>query len=130
MLEKWPDSNIRIVDLFQHPTIDTQASLIHAENQQSINQNIIPPKVEMCIPTATHKDVAIIGIAGRFPGASNPDEFYQLLLDQKEALSLFPETSNTSATLPDTKHVPVRGALLDVNYFDFSHWGIPEDEAR
>jgi acyl transferase domain-containing protein len=84
----------------------------------------------MFIPTATHKDVAIIGIAGRFPGASNPDEFYQLLLDQKEALSLFPETSNTSATLPDTKHVPVRGALLDVNYFDFSHWGIPEDEAR
>lgn len=36
-------------------------------------------------------DIAIIGIATRFPNANNPDEFWENLIKEKESVYSFPE---------------------------------------
>jgi acyl transferase domain-containing protein len=41
------------------------------------------------ISNGSPKDIAIIGIAGRFPGAKNVTEFWHNLIGGKESLSTF-----------------------------------------
>ncbi|KAJ6487589.1 non-ribosomal peptide synthetase [Mycena sanguinolenta] len=129
---KWPNSSIGIVDLFQHPTIQSQTSLVlEKDHMQSLEPTIAPPKSKIAANFnsfgTTRQDVAIIGIAGRFPGALNAEELYQLLLDQTEAFSFLP--SNLEMC-PGSKYVPVRGVLPDVHHFNYTHRGITEDTAR
>lgn len=39
-----------------------------------------------------HEPIAIIGIGCRFPGANNPDQFWQLLVEGKDAITKVPAT--------------------------------------
>ena len=51
--------------------------------------------------TALDADIALIGMACRFPGASNPDEFWQLLVNGVEAIdTLSVEDSGRRASMP------------------------------
>ncbi|KAJ6577997.1 hypothetical protein B0H19DRAFT_1253292 [Mycena capillaripes] len=132
MSERWPNVSVNLLDLFHHCTIQSQAKYIAA----SVEIGCLPgalapaevPSIVEC-PAVAHIDIAIVGIAGRFPGASTPHDFYQLLLDRKEAMSSFPDIPADSVIFPGGKYVATRGALLDIEHFDSAGWGIKEDEA-
>lgn len=70
--------------------------------------------------------VAVIGMAGRFPGAANPDEFWENLIAGKDCVSRFPGRSDSS----NSKYVGARGILDDVSSFDASFFGIYPKEAE
>lgn len=63
----------------------------HTRSEKQIAENVVefpkPPK--HVIHDA--QDIAVIGLAGRYPGANNIDEFYQNLLDSRNNISSFPE---------------------------------------
>ena len=92
----------------------------------------------MSIPiTSAHQngsEIAIIGIAGRFPGAKNIDEFWQNLQSGIESVSIFTDeellaSGVDAATLNNPKFVKARAVLEDVELFDASFFGFNPREA-
>ncbi|WIM94408.1 beta-ketoacyl synthase N-terminal-like domain-containing protein [Actinoplanes oblitus] len=64
--------------------------------------------------------IAVIGMAGRFPGAGTVDEFWQNLLDGRDAI--------TRVAVP--AGVAARGLLDRPEWFDAGYFGIPPAVAR
>ena len=79
--------------------------------------------------------VAIVGMAGKFPGARNVAEFWRLLQAGLETITRFePGTLEASgledpASVADPNYVPARGILDGVDLFDAEFFGINPREA-
>lgn len=75
-------------------------------------------------------EVAVIGFAGRFPGARNTDEFWRNLREGVESISFFtPDEMLASGVGPENfeapEYVPAKAIvqdieLFDANFFDYS----------
>ncbi len=82
------------------------------------------------------ESVAIIGLAGRFPGARNVEEFWENLVEGRETLSFFsdgeldPAASEEMAARAQPNYVRSRGILEDVEMFDAAFFGINPSEAE
>jgi phthiocerol/phenolphthiocerol synthesis type-I polyketide synthase E len=79
--------------------------------------------------------IAIVGMAGRFPGARNIDEFWRNLRDGVEAISFFTEeelrsAGVDSALLSDPSYVRANATMEDTELFDASFFGINHREAE
>ncbi|MGO9203154.1 MAG: type I polyketide synthase [Limisphaerales bacterium] len=76
--------------------------------------------------------VAIIGMAGRFPGANNVDAFWQNLVEGVDSISHFSDTelevSREQASQPT--YVKARGVLEGVDLFDAAYFNITQREAE
>ncbi|HEX4141454.1 MAG TPA: polyketide synthase, partial [Candidatus Methylacidiphilales bacterium] len=81
------------------------------------------------------KGIAIIGMAGRFPGAANIDEYWRNLVAGVESVSRFTEDELTASGLDvealrkDPSFVPCRGILTDVEDFDAGFFSMSANEA-
>jgi acyl transferase domain-containing protein len=79
--------------------------------------------------------IAIVGMAGRFPGARNIDEFWQNLLQGVESITFFSE-EDMIASGPDPqllrhpRYVNAHGVMEDIEYFDASFFGFSPREAE
>jgi len=80
--------------------------------------------------------IAIVGIAGRFPGANNVLEFWRNLLAAEETIStLSDEQLRASGLDPEAlrsggSYVPRRGLLDKPAHFDTAFFGISPREAE
>ncbi|MGC9440836.1 SDR family NAD(P)-dependent oxidoreductase [Streptomyces sp. WG5] len=76
--------------------------------------------------------IAVIGMAGRFPGAPDIDAYWRLLTDGAEAVRpVPPERWDTSAQLDPARKIPSVAALLDdIDQFDPGFFGISPREAE
>lgn len=79
--------------------------------------------------------IAIIGMAGRFPGAPTLDQFWRNLRDGVESLTSFSDeeliaNGISPAVLSKPSYVKVRGVLDDVDLFDASFFGFSPREAE
>lgn len=104
--------------------------LVFVSNEQThmnlcqINQN-----------TSVNDDIAIIGMAGRFPGSANIDELWDNLYEGKEMSSLVDEKDLIDAgldplLLKDPAYVNVSYALEDYDKFDAHFFGYTPKEAE
>ncbi len=80
-------------------------------------------------------EIAVIGMACRFPGAENLDAFWQNLQDGVESIARFSEDELRAAGvapehLNDPAYVNARGILPDIEYFDASFFGYSPREAE
>ncbi len=80
-------------------------------------------------------DIAIVGMAGRFPGARDLDEFWRNLRDGVESISFFSRRELEAAGIdPDLlsqpNYVPAAGVLEDVDLFDAPFFGFNAREAE
>jgi acyl transferase domain-containing protein len=80
-------------------------------------------------------DVAVVGMALRFPGADSPEEFWDNLLAGRESLVEISEEQLRAAgvsesTLADPDYVRVRPLLRDPDLFDAEHFGLTPREAQ
>ncbi|MFC0039503.1 SDR family NAD(P)-dependent oxidoreductase [Actinomadura rayongensis] len=85
--------------------------------------------------TAVETDVAIIGMAGRFPGADDLDAFWRLLSEGREGISRFGRDELAAAGVParlldDPAFVPAHGVIPDVDLFDTGYFEFTPAEAR
>jgi acyl transferase domain-containing protein/acyl carrier protein len=90
---------------------------------------------EMTNPDRTGLEVAIIGMAGRFPGARTVDQFWQNLRDGVESISFFTdqelEAAGISSTvLNDPNYIKAGGVLENIELFDASFFGYSPREAE
>src|SRR5205823_3448387 len=79
--------------------------------------------------------VAVVGMAGRFPGARSVEEFWRNLRDGVEAISFFTDEELLAAgigraQLATPGYVRARGVLEDVELFDAGFFGYSPREAE
>ncbi|MCP1386526.1 polyketide synthase [Runella salmonicolor] len=111
-----------ITKLYQFPT-PSGISIFLAGNEKKFELPAAP------FSDTKQKDVAIIGMACRFPGADTIDEFWNILVNGQETVRFFtPQELNKN--IPDTlkrdpSYVPVRGIIDGIKEFDADFFGIP-----
>ena len=84
---------------------------------------------------STGLEVAVIGMAGRFPGARSIQEFWQNLRQSVESIAPLNDeqllAQGVSAeTLADPNYVKVAGLIEDVDLFDAAFFGLSPREAE
>ncbi|MCB1063976.1 MAG: amino acid adenylation domain-containing protein [Verrucomicrobiae bacterium] len=85
--------------------------------------------------TSSSRDIAIIGMSGRFPGAGSLDEFWQNLIDEVESIRDLSEEEMRSWGVPQREflrkgYVARSGGLKDAYEFDNEFFSISPLEAE
>ncbi|RPI74409.1 MAG: polyketide synthase, partial [Desulfobacteraceae bacterium] len=79
-------------------------------------------------------EIAVIGMAGRFPGARNIEEFWENLRNGRESIRFFKEKELEEAgvdreTRTDPNYIKAYGYLPDIECFDASFFGFSPGDA-
>jgi acyl transferase domain-containing protein len=87
------------------------------------------------IAEANPGDVAIVGLAGRFPFAKDVDEFWTNLCMGIEAVTFFSDAELLAAgvspsVINDPNYVKAKAILQDVEHFDAAFFGMTAREAE
>jgi amino acid adenylation domain-containing protein len=107
-----------VTDFFRHGTIASLSR--HLSGAATV--------AEPVRPGANASPIAIVAMAGRFPGAPSVDAFWQALTEGRELISHFaPE--ELDRPLADGE-VPARGVLDRSEWFDAPHFGLTPREAN
>lgn len=129
-LSKKLNTKVSATQIFQYPSIAL------------LSESITPtkPLVTPSYFSSTKKrkksngDIAIIGMAGRFPGAESIDELWDVLRKGKETISFF-KPDELDSSIPDTlkndpQYVKARGIVASVKTFDANFFGINQKLAE
>ncbi len=86
-------------------------------------------------PVAAEGDIAIVGMAGRFPRAENVDELWRNLLTGREGVTFFSDQELLDAgvdpaLLKDPNYVRAGAVLDNIARFDADLFDVPADEAE
>lgn len=126
--------SIPIVDLFKYPTISSLAEHISKSNMP---QPATAPtrQKKSRPPSQSEQDIAIIGLAGRFPGSPNLQAFWQHLCAGDEMITRFSDEELKAAGVPESLlHNPAyvkAGAVLEnADLFAASFFGFNAREAE
>jgi len=124
---------LSITQLFQYPTIRDLAKNITQKTDQAsqTNQNIqnrIKNKRKL------GDDIAIIGMAGRFPGANNVEKLWENLCNNVESTTFFKDEDLDPSIDPELLHNPnyikAKGFVENSENFDAAFFGINPLEAK
>ncbi|MER6459064.1 beta-ketoacyl synthase N-terminal-like domain-containing protein [Streptomyces sp. NPDC001228] len=82
----------------------------------------------------TGLEIAVVGMAGRFPGAASTEEFWEVVRTGREAISRFTEAELDAAAVPARTRaradfVPAGGVLADADAFDSELFGYSPRDA-
>ncbi len=112
-----------ITKLYQHPTIAGIVTVLESEPVTPL-----PAEFHQTPPTNNFADVAVIGMAGRFPGANTIAELWEVLKEKQETIRFFNEdeldTSVSDATKRDASYVKARGVIEGIQEFDAAFFGL------
>ncbi len=121
---------IQITDLFEHPTVEGLAKFISSGNSKIDHQGS-KTKVGQSGREKigdhhgySESDIAIIGMAGRFPGAKNVNEFWENLKSGVESITREIEESSENPT------IKAKGILEECDLFDASFFNYTPEEAN
>jgi phthiocerol/phenolphthiocerol synthesis type-I polyketide synthase E len=83
----------------------------------------------------TGLEIAVVGMAGRFPGAPGVDDLWASLRAGVESIRRFTDEELAAAGVPESlrtnpAYVPARGALAEVDLFDAAFFGFTPREAQ
>ena len=127
--------DIDIMDIFAHPTVEALAEFIHRREHPEITAGVAAGGSRFGLQDGDW-EVAVVGMAGRWPGAQDYDVFWANIVSGAESVTTFTHREMQEAGVPPEllKHphwVP-KGAVLDpavVEAFDLQFWGLPKQEA-
>ncbi|POD91451.1 polyketide synthase [Pectobacterium odoriferum] len=139
--------DLSVVDMFSYPTPEALANFIIKQNSVAVDAASVEP--EVATPQVVSREgtrplgsaeindnhIAIIGMAGSFPGAENIHDFWQNLTQGKESLSTFSkeellEEGIDAELLAHPGYVKMKGVFPHVGEFDAEFFGYTPFEAR
>ncbi|WP_316833091.1 polyketide synthase [Pedobacter aquatilis] len=115
------DYTIPVTKLYKHPTLSELGRFLdhNLQKRTKVNRNVNPQ---------LNHDIAIIGMAGRFPGANTIKEFWQNLIDGKETITFFSDAeldpSISEELRKDPNYIKARGVVNGATAFEPSFFGI------
>ncbi|CCW30968.1 Polyketide synthase involved in xenocoumacin synthesis [Xenorhabdus nematophila F1] len=141
------DIDISVVDMFSYPTSELLADYItsqygtvstndsqyeqpdHSDESAYVAEYLVKPD------TVFDKHIAIVGMAGKFPGAEDIYEFWDNLCYGKESISIMSkeeliESGIDSDLLDDPNYVRAKGIMPHSGEFDAEFFGYTPYEAR
>ena len=122
-LEVWLGRSLSPTLLYEYPTVDKLARYLASDSAS------IPAVEQTALSTHPRVDddrVAIIGIGCRFPGASGPEAYWNLLRNGIDAVGPVSVERRADFTAPES----TRAGFLDrVDLFDAAFFGIAPREA-
>ncbi|MGW5747699.1 SDR family NAD(P)-dependent oxidoreductase, partial [Amycolatopsis sp. NPDC003861] len=115
------------VTLFELPTVQALAATL--DDQAPAPVTASPVREADPDDDELDRHIAIVGMAGRFPGAGTIDEFWRNLCDGVESITFFsPDELIAAGVDPaqvrDPAYVPARPVLDDVTGFDAAFFGL------
>ncbi|MDB9379834.1 amino acid adenylation domain-containing protein, partial [Nodularia sphaerocarpa] len=129
---------ISIVEVFQYPTIQTLSKYLGNRNQGQEQNSKYKSNSNLREQTASadfSKDIAIIGMAGRFPGSANINKFWHNLRNGVESIAQLSDDELKLAgvdpkLLNDPNYVKVAAIIPKIEEFDASFFGYSPREAQ
>jgi phthiocerol/phenolphthiocerol synthesis type-I polyketide synthase C len=128
VLEEWLGRQVSPTALWEYPTIDALAQHLASDADDrptSGGRN-----------EATREPIALIGMGCRFPGATDPRAFWQLLSEGRDAVTEVPpdrwhlnDVYDSDPTKPGTLNTRWGGFIDQVDRFDAAFFGISPREA-
>ena len=130
MLRQSGQTSLSVVDFFTHPTIAQQADFLTGQNKASDAEATANEA-----PAFNSSDgVAVIGMAGRFPGAPDIDSYWESLRNGRESIRFFSQEELQATVSPelldDSAYVRARGVIEHADLFDADFFGINPREAE
>jgi amino acid adenylation domain-containing protein len=130
-LERTLGLTVPTMDLFRFPTIRALATHLRGGAEAPAEPGA---RQAPAADSGIGADIAIVGMAGRFPGADDVDTFWRKLCDGIESISTLSEqdlrdAGVSAAQLDDPRYVRRKGVLDDVARFDAPFFGYPPREA-
>lgn len=136
-LEKIFGRQLPLAEMFKNSTVST---LAHFLTEESNSTTAIKEKSRRRAENRSRRsndthDIAIIGMAGRFPGANNIDSFWENLKNGVETISFFSEEELLeSGVSPELFHQPnyvkARPIIDKAECFDSDFFGYTDREAE
>jgi acyl transferase domain-containing protein len=119
------------VTLFEAPTVHALAVLLDGKAPAAALAAASPagPRPTVSVDEDLDRRIAVVGMAGRFPGADGVDRFWHNLRGGVESISFFSEQELLESgvspdEIRDPSYVPARPVLDDVSGFDAAFFGI------
>nr|WP_233173849.1 type I polyketide synthase [Pedobacter sp. ASV19] len=115
--------HLPVTKLYQYPTVSGIAAFIEGKESNTVFR-----KKNTSILGGANRDIAIIGMAGRFPGADTIETLWEILKSGKETIHFF-AGEELSPAIPDhiknaPDYVKARGIINGATDFDASFFGI------
>ncbi|HSI57711.1 MAG TPA: amino acid adenylation domain-containing protein, partial [Ideonella sp.] len=116
-------------DFFRQPTPRGLAGALDAGAPAAARRSAAP----RASASGLHEPIALIAMAGRFPGAQDVEQLWANLCEGRESITFF-EPGELDASLPasltsDPAYVRARGVIDGVGLFDAAFFGISPKEA-
>ncbi|MCP4158150.1 MAG: SDR family NAD(P)-dependent oxidoreductase, partial [bacterium] len=133
-LKKVFSKEIPVTAMLKYPTIRTLArSIIGGEDETK--KDVVKETPAKTVEKHKHSGaIAVIGMAGRFPGSQNIEQFWDNLKNGIETITFFSENELIEAGIPrqmveKPNYVKAKGALEEFEYFDYGFFGYSPGEA-
>ncbi len=147
---------VPVVAMFQYTTVRTLARFLEADRREQgipgAKQAELAEAVDLARQTVKQRtaldmtdanretpgtglEIAIIGMAGIFPGSSNLDEFWNHLKNGIETIAFFSDEEMLAEgipaeTLQNPNYIKARGIIAEAEYFDNAFFGYTPMEAQ
>jgi amino acid adenylation domain-containing protein len=123
------DAAIPATLLFQHSTPASLCAALSGDRDAAIESS----RMARGRDRDPDEPIAIIAMAGRFPGAADVEGFWDNLLAGRDSITFFGKDGldpGVGAERDDPAYVPARGVIDDVEMFDAAFFGIGPKEAE
>jgi amino acid adenylation domain-containing protein len=126
------ERDLSVVALYQHPTIRGIENIMEGKPAETFYQKaqarLTKEFTARPMIKSVEDGIAIIGMAGRFPGASSVEELWKLLSEGREGIRFF-RKEELDPSIPeelknDPFYVPARGIVENADGFDADFFGM------
>ncbi|HSK75059.1 MAG TPA: amino acid adenylation domain-containing protein [Thermoanaerobaculia bacterium] len=112
-------ADLSLMDLFSHPNVHAQAEHLRGRGARE-RRDALPARRS---PAPASGRIAIVGLAGRFPGARDLEAFWQNLREGVESVSFFSREELLESGVPlellkNPSYVPARAVVDGEDLFD------------
>lgn len=136
MLREAFGEGLSIVELFEYPSVEALANRLAVTGDGDEIFHAVYQRVEkQKRRTGAYQPIAIVGMAGRYPGAENPEELWRNICSGKEFVTVFTDSElraeGVREDLLGKPNYVKTGVVLDgVGLFDAAFFGYTPREAQ